>query len=87
MNRIAIIFSFTFLSFLIEANAKKTLRLGVLISQEGEFDFRGFIPAMNLALQTIKDDATLPFNFEVTLNDSMVRLIGCGWPAGLGSVS
>lgn len=66
--------SFMFL-FLIGVNAKKeTLRLGVLISQEGEFDFTGFIPAMNLALETINNDATLPFNLEVTLNDTMVRL-------------
>ena len=64
------------LLFLVEVNAKETsketLRLGVLISQEGEFDFTGFIPAMNLALKTIENDTTLPFNFSITLNDSMV---------------
>ena len=59
--------------FAIETNAKETLRLGVLISQEGEFDFTGFIPAMNLALETIENDTTLPFNFSIALNDSMAR--------------
>ena len=58
--------------FLIEINAKETLRLGVLLSQEGEFDFAGFIPAMDLALETIENDTTLSFSFEITLNDTMV---------------
>ena len=53
-------------------NAKEVLHLGVMISQEGPFGFRGFLPAMELALETIKDDKTLPFAFEITLNDSMV---------------
>ena len=60
------------LLFLDKVNAKETLRLGVLISQEGDFDFTGFIPAMNLALETIENDTTLPFNFNFTLDDSMV---------------
>ena len=68
ITAISIVFLFT-----IGANAKQTLRLGVLISQEGDFDFTGFIPAMNLALETIENDTTLPFNFSITLNDSMVR--------------
>ena len=60
--------------FLIGVNGKEqTLNLGVLISQEGDFDFTGFIPAMNLALETIENDTTLPFNFVVKSNDSRVR--------------
>lgn len=53
-------------------NAKELLHLGVMISQEGPFGLRGFLPAMELALETIEDDETLPFAFEITLNDSMV---------------
>ena len=61
------------LLFLIEVNGKEqTLNLGVLISQEGDFEFTGFIPAMNLALETIENDTTLPFNFVVKSNDSRV---------------
>ena len=55
-----------------EVKAKQALHLGVLISQEGDFDFTGLIPAMNLALETIENDTTLPFRFTITLNDSMV---------------
>ena len=62
------------LMFLVKVKAKdETLHLGVLISQEGESDFTGFIPALNLALETIENDTTLPFNFEITLSDSMVN--------------
>ena len=64
----------TVLLFLIAVNAKETLRIGMLISQEGDFDFTGFIPAMDLALETIENDTTLPFNFYVRLNDSKVSL-------------
>ena len=63
----------TVLIFLIVVNAKETLRIGMLISQEGDIDFTGFIPAMDLALETIENDTTLPFNFYVRLNDSKVR--------------
>ena len=60
--------------FLIGVNGKEQiLNLGVLISQEGDSDFTGFIPAMNLALETIENDTTLPFNFVVKSNDSRVR--------------
>ena len=60
--------------FLIGVNGKEQiLNLGVLISQEGDSDFTGFIPAMNLALETIENDTTLPFNFIVKSNDSRVR--------------
>ena len=61
------------LMLLVKVKAKETLYLGVLISQEGEFDFTGFIPAMNLALETIENDTTLPFIFNITLSDSMVN--------------
>ena len=63
------------LLFLIRVNATKKmiLHLGVLISQEGELDLSGYIPSMDLALESIKNDTTLPFHFNVTLNDSMVR--------------
>ena len=54
-------------------NAKETLHLGVLISQEGGTDLSGYIPAMNIALETIENDTTLPFNFYARVNDSMVN--------------
>ena len=55
------------LSFLTNTlNGRETLRLGVYT------DLTGFLPAMDLALKTIEDDKTLPFIFNVTLNDSMV---------------
>ena len=62
------------LLFLIRVNAteKMILHLGVLISQKGQLDLSGYIPSMNLALETIKSDKTLPFEFHITLNDSMV---------------
>ena len=57
----------------VNATEKMNLHLGVLISQEGELDLSGYIPTMNLALESIKNDTTLPFDFNVTLDDSMVR--------------
>ena len=62
------------LLFLIRVNSteKMILHLGVLISQEGELNLSGYIPSMNLALETIKNDTTLPFDFHITLNDSKV---------------
>ena len=59
--------------FLIMVNAKETLHIGMLISQEGGTDLSGYIPAMNIALETIENDTTLPFNFYVRLNDSKVN--------------
>ena len=50
---------------------RETLRLGVLFSQE-VFDFSGSIPAIEMALETIEADETLPFTFTYTHNDSMV---------------
>ena len=58
--------------FLIGTNAKETLHLGVLISQGGDLDLSGRIPAINIALETIANDATLPFNFNITVNNSKV---------------
>ena len=51
---------------------KETLHLGVLVSQDGEFDFSGFIPALHLALQTIENDASFQYKFDVRIDDSMV---------------
>ena len=53
--------------------AKDTLQLGVMVSQEGDINYSGYIPAMDIALETIENDSTLPFYFNVTLNDPMVR--------------
>ena len=46
--------------------SNKTLLLGV------DFEIAGFIPAMDLALKTIKDNTTFPFNFKVVRTDSKV---------------
>ena len=67
-----IIVTISIVLFLIEVNAKETLHIGVLISQEGDINLSGFIPAMNLALETIKNDTTLPFDFYIRLSDSKV---------------
>ena len=53
---------------------RETLRLGMLFSQEGAFDFSGLIPTIEIALETIEADETLPFIFTYTHNDSMVSL-------------
>ena len=67
------------LLLLIRANATKKMiiHLGALVSQEGELNLSGYIPSMNLALETIKNDTSLPFDFHVTLNDSMVSARAC----------
>ena len=58
------------------ARAKETLRLGALISQKGDsLDFTGSLVAFDLALQTVNDDPSLRYAFQVTLNDSMVSSI------------
>ena len=54
------------------AHEKETLRLGVLVSQDGEFDNSGFLPALDLALITIENDASLQYKFDVRIDDSMV---------------
>ena len=71
MSTIIVTISIVFL-FLIEVNAKVKLQLGVLISQKGDEDLSGYIPAMDLALETIENDTTLPFYFNITRNDSKV---------------
>ena len=61
------------LLLLIRLNATKDLLyLGVLVSQEGELNLSGYLPAMQLAFESITNDTTLPFDFNVALNDSMV---------------
>ena len=69
---IGIVF-FTFLLPVIITNAKETYRLGVDFSLQSA----GFIPAMDLALETINNDPTLPFNLDVIRSDSMVSGQGC----------
>ena len=54
------------------ADEKETLRLGVLVSQT-VFDFSGSLPAIDLAIESIAADKTLPFTFTYTHNDSKVR--------------
>ena len=53
--------------------AKDILQLGILVSQGGDLNLSGYIPAMQLALESITNDATLPFDFNNILNDSKVR--------------
>ena len=55
------------------ADEKETLRLGVLVSQT-VFDFSGFIPAIEMAIESITADETLPFTFTYIQNDSQVRV-------------
>lgn len=60
--------SVKFLIFLsINTNAKEVLHLGV------HTDLEGFLPAMELALETVNEDETFPFTFNATLDRSMVR--------------
>ena len=65
----------TILLVLIRLNATKDiLRLGVLVSQseKGGLNLSGYLPAMQLAFESITNDTTVPFDFNVTVNDSMV---------------
>ena len=61
-----------FLIRVLVNSAKDMLCVGVLVSQEGDLNLSGYIPVMDLALESIKNDTTLPFYFNVTLNDSKV---------------
>ena len=79
--KIAVYIIIITLSFLTNTNARETLRLGVYT------DLTGFLPAMELALKTIEDDKTLPFIFNVTLNDSMVSRGLCSYTKLLTSCS
>ena len=70
-----VIITINFLTFIVligRANTKETLRLGMLFSQEESSDFSGLIPAIEIALETIEDDETLPFEFEYVYDNSMV---------------
>ena len=51
---------------------KESLKLGMLFSLERNTDFSGFIPAIEIAFETVKADETLPFTFTYTYNNSMV---------------
>ena len=52
---------------------KETLHLGILFSQDRDsFDFSGSLHAIEIALETIEADETLPFRFTFTHNDSKV---------------
>lgn len=55
-----------------ETRPREILRLGMLFSQKGVFDFSGLIPTIEIAFETIEADKTLPFTFTYTHNDSMV---------------
>jgi len=55
----------TILSAATTDHEKETLRLGVLVSQDGTFDNSGFLPALDLALETIENDSSLQYRFEV----------------------
>ena len=67
----AVIASCVVLTCMVDA-AKDTYRLGVLIPIEGYLDLSAYIPTMELALETVENDTSLPFSFTYTLNDSMV---------------
>ena len=54
------------------SHGRDTLHLGVLVSQDGGMDLSGFLPALHLALETIENDTSLRYRFDVTINDSMV---------------
>jgi len=41
------------------SNGKDTLQLGVLVSRGGEMDNSGFLPALDLALETVNNDTSL----------------------------
>jgi len=54
---------------------RETLQLGALISQQlgAGFDYSGFLPALSLALETIDNDSSLRYGFNVTINNSLVN--------------
>jgi len=53
---------------------RETLHLGALISQQlgTGFDYSGFLPALELALETIEKNSSLKYRFNVTINNSLV---------------
>ena len=69
----AIIWVIVSFVFLIRINeAKDTYHLGVLIPIKGDLNLSAYKPTMELALETVDNDTTLPFNFTHNLDDSMV---------------
>jgi len=78
--RITVIITISFLSVISELSASGALSqtkeerilLGVLYSIE-VFDFSGLGPAIEMALETIEEDETLPFGFDYVHNDSKVN--------------
>jgi len=59
------------------AYGRETLHLGALISQQAgaSFDYSGFLPTLALALETINNDSSLRYKFNVTINNSMVNVL------------
>ena len=78
MERVALIITLTLSTG--AAYGRETLDVGALISQQAgaSFDYSGFLPTLALALETIDNDSSLWFRFEVTINNSMVlsQLVG-----------
>jgi len=56
------------------AYGRETLYIGALISQQAgaRFDYSGLLPALTLALETIDNDSSLRYRFEVAINNSLV---------------
>ncbi|XP_065899522.1 gamma-aminobutyric acid type B receptor subunit 2-like isoform X2 [Dysidea avara] len=54
-------------------NGIKTLHLGAYIGQEGVTDFTGLLVALDIAIETIKNNASLQYNLTYTHSDSMCR--------------
>jgi len=70
-------FIFTLVLYTGAVYGRETLHLGALISQQAgaSFDYSGFLPTLALALETIDNDSSLRYRFEVTINNSMVLSI------------
>jgi len=68
---ICVVISLIFSVWCVNA-VKEMLRLGAMISQEGELDYSGHLLTFDLALRTVNKDPSLDYAFEKTLNDSMV---------------
>ena len=60
------------------SNGKDTLQLGVLVSRGSEMDNSGFLPALDLALETVNNDTSLRYRFDVTINDSKASGLSIG---------
>jgi len=76
-------FIITLVLFIGLSNGRDTLHLGVLVSQEGETDLSGFLPALDLALETIDNDTSLRYRFDVTINDSKASDLSLGSKASV----